>query len=441
VSSAALCRGASALVLATAVAIAALLASGCSTRAAHSAVAAVDPRPAATNFPADVVGRGERLAAIGNCITCHSVPGQPAFAGGYPVRTPFGTVHGTNLTPDPDTGIGRWSEEAFRRALREGVDRAGHNLYPAFPYDHFTRLTDDDVRALYAYLMTREPVRMETPPNDIWVPRSFVSVWKALYFRPGPDPAANAGAEASLARGRYLVDGLAHCGACHTPHNALGAEQRDRAFDGYDVDGWHAPALNAKSTSPLPWSVEALTTYLRTGIADGHAVSAGPMHGVTGNLAAADPADVAAIATYIVSLDTRTPAQREALARASVDRGTRGASPPTGNGALIYAGTCAQCHDLGRQAEGGALQLPLAIAPTLPTPANLIHIVRDGITPAPHERFPWMPGYHGALTDAQLADLVAYVRTMSGQPPWPDVAGAVRAAGKGRSAELPRGSG
>jgi len=289
-------------------------------------------------------------------------------------------------------------------------------------------MTDDDLHAIYAYLMTREPVRATVPANSVIVPRPLVAVWKALYFRRGP--VSPSSADARLAHGEYLVEGLGHCGACHTPRNALGAEKREQAFDGADIEGWYAPALNAKSTSPVPWTVDALAAYLRTGIADAHAVSAGPMHGVTRNLARAAPDDVAAIAAYIVSLDTRDPAQRTARASASLAEGAHGHGPDTGAGALVYAGTCAQCHDRGRDAEGGALQLPLAIAPTLPTPANLVRIVRDGIVPRPDERFPWMPSYAGALTDNQLADLVAYVRTFSGMPPWSDVPAAVKAASK-----------
>lgn len=400
----------------------AAIAAGCSTSSAIDAASA----PAA--YAPEVVARGEQLAAVGNCISCHSVPGQAAFSGGYPVRTPFGTVYGTNLTPDPDTGLGAWSEAAFRRALREGLDREGRHLYPAFPYVHFTLLSDDDIHALYAFLMSRAPVRAEVPANTVWIPRPLVAVWKAMYFKP-PDaslPASMASAP-PLQRGRYLAEGLAHCGACHTPHNILGAEKTERAFDGNDVDGWFAPALNARSTSPVPWTADALAAYLRDGIAPSHAVSAGPMHGVTGNLAAAAPDDVAAIAAYIVSLDTRDPAQREAKANDASARGARGAAPATGSGALLYAGTCAQCHDRGRDAEGGALQLPLAIATTLPTPENLVRIVRDGITPAAHERFPWMPAYAGSFTDEQFAELVGYVRTFSGMPPWKDLTGAVRA--------------
>ena len=184
------------------------------------------------------------------------------------------------------------------------------------------------------------------------------------------------------------------------------------------------------STSPVPWSVDELATYLRTGIADAHAVSAGPMHGVTRNLARSTPDDVTAIAAYVVSLDTRDQSQRTAHANESLAQGARGRAPDAGAGALVYAGTCAQCHDRGRAAEGGALQLPRAIAPTLPTPANLVRIVRDGIVPRPDERFPWMPSYAGALNDDEVADVVAYVRTFSGLAPWRDVAAAIKAAAK-----------
>lgn len=398
--------------------------------ASHSALAPAAP-PAPAAFPPQLVARGAQLAAVGNCVTCHTAKDGKPYAGGFALKTPFGTVYGTNITPDRETGIGSWTEAAFERAMREGVDREGRHLFPAFPYDHFTKATDEDIRALYAFMMTREPVRAEVPANTVAIPRPFIGLWKAMYFERGrfrPDPSK----DARWNRGAYLSEGLGHCGACHTPRNKLGAEKKDESYAGGEVGGWHAPALNAASPSPVPWTADAMATYLRTGIADAHALTAGPMTPVVRNLAQAADEDVRAIAAYIESLDTRHAAVRHEQARKALATPPRGRAASAGNGAAIYAGACADCHDRGRAAEGGALPLPLAIALAIPTPANLIHIVRDGIIPKEHEHGPWMPDYAGALTERQLSDLVAYLRTFTELPPWDDVAGEVRRAAKER---------
>ncbi|MGZ5103246.1 MAG: c-type cytochrome [Usitatibacter sp.] len=370
---------------------------------------------AARSFDRAQVERGAALAAIGNCVTCHTAAGGKAYAGGYPLKTPFGTVHGSNITPDPETGIGRWSEADFTRALREGLSPEGHHYYPAFPYDYFTRLGDDDIAALFAFVMTREPVRNVPPANAMLVPRFAVAIWKQKYFDRTPfksDPAR----DAQWNRGAYLAEALAHCSACHTRRDKLGGEERKRYMSGGEVDGWHAPALNEDSPSPVPWNEQALSIYLRTGLVDDHAIAAGPMQGVVANLSRGRPEDVRALAAYTASLEARAGSRppRRSLAQ--------GAS----HGATLYAGACGDCHERGRDAEGGALQLPLAIALSLPTPSNLIHIVRDGILPGPHEARPWMPEFRHALTDDELAELLAYLRTMSGKEPWQDVRGEVR---------------
>src|ERR1700731_3731225 len=212
------------------------------------AIAAIDP-PAPQSFDAALVKRGRDLAAIVNCSDCHTVRDGKSFAGGLPVPTPFGTIFSSNITPDPETGIGRWPEAAFRRAMRSGVDRAGRHLYPTFPYDHFTNVSDEDDQALYAYLMTRQPVRAAARANQLPFPldqRFVIAGWKLLFLRRGTyQPDSTRSAEWN--RGAYLVEGLAHCGACHTPRNALGAERANGAFSGGDVDNWHAYAINAQS--------------------------------------------------------------------------------------------------------------------------------------------------------------------------------------------------
>jgi mono/diheme cytochrome c family protein len=388
----------------------------------------LSPAPDPASFEPELKQRGAELAKIGNCNTCHAGRDK-AFAGGRPIPTPFGTIYATNITPDPDTGIGRWSEAAFARAMREGVDQQGRHLYPAFPYDHFTKLTDDDVKALYAFVMTREGVRAQTPANELTFPlniRLSVAAWKLLFFRKGrfnPDPAH----DEAWNRGAYLADAVGHCGACHTPRNRLGAERKGDAFAGGEAEGWHAPALNSASPSPVPWTEEALHTYLRRGIAEQHALTAGPMADVIRSLSRAPEQDIGAIARYIASLDTRTAEQKSASAAVGKTLPeTASGDTPVARGARIYAGACAECHDRGREAEGGAMRLELATGLTMPTPRNLIHIIREGIIPPDGESGGWMPGYAGALTDEQLTDLVTYLRSAAGRPPWPEVAAEVR---------------
>jgi mono/diheme cytochrome c family protein len=375
--------------------------------------------PAAASFDPGLVRKGGELAALGNCNTCHTAPGGKPYAGGRALKTPFGTLYGTNITPD-ETGIGGWSEAAFRRAMREGVDREGRHLYPAFPYEYYTRLTDEDIRALYAYLMTRAPVQAKTPPHELRFPynlRPLLGAWKALYFR--PDTRKNAQAN----RGAYLAEGLAHCGACHTPRSALGAEVKDRPFAGGEAEGWHAPALNESNPAPAPWDAQQLFNYLRTGIEARHAIAAGPMEPVVRNLARVSEADVRAIAGYFAPLLRTNPREKTAV------------SDPGGPGAAIYAGACGTCHDRGRGASSGSgLQLALATAVTVPTSRNLIRITLEGIPPPAGEPGRSMPGFAQALTDAQVKELMHYSRERfgGGAPPWNDVDEELRKAREGK---------
>ena len=406
-------------------------------------LAPIDP-PARSSFDAALIRRGEQLAGVGNCAACHTTRDGGPYAGGVALATPFGTVHGTNLTPDPDSGIGRWSEAAFRRAMRDGVARSGSRLYPVFPFDHYARASDDDLQALYAFLMTREPVRAEAPANRLMFPLGFrplLAGWSLLYLDRAPPP-HDTRMSAEWNRGAYLTASLGHCSSCHSPRTALGGEDRRRRFDGGEAEGWYVPALNAKSPSPLPWSVEQLTDYLSSGIARDHAIAGGPMQGVVAGLARAAPADVRAIAVYIGSVMGDPTPQRDERAKASVARAERGPlvanastvtsgdRSPLGLGAAVYAGACASCHDLGRRlSSGGALQLPLAVAVHDPDPRSLIRIVLGGIEPLDGEPGRLMPAFGAQLTDEQVTALLTFLRqTAAGAPPWPDLAAAVRSA-------------
>ncbi len=313
----------------------------------HGAIAPITP-PARSAFDPAAIDRGARLAALGDCISCHTVPGGTPFAGGRGVQTPFGTIYASNITPDPATGIGAWSEAAFRRAMHEGVDRDGHQLYPAFPYDHFTLLTEADDADLYAFLMTRAPVQADTPSDDLPFPlniRALLAGWKLLFFRPAsfqPDPAQSA----AWNRGAYLAQGLAHCGACHTPRNFLGAEKSGRRFAGGDAQGWSAYALDAASPAPEPWTADAIYAFLRRGWQAAHGVALGPMGEVTHNLAGAPDDDVRAIATYVASFlgtPQSHPASPPALAAAP--------------GEALYRGACASCHEGSRGPPFGGIDL------------------------------------------------------------------------------------
>jgi mono/diheme cytochrome c family protein len=387
-------------------------------------IAAVDV--ATTTFDPALVQKGAELAAVGNCIACHTVPGSKAFAGGLELPTPFGTIHSTNITPDPETGIGTWSEAAFVRAMREGVDRQGRHLYPAFPYDHFTHVTDEDNQALYAYLMTRAPVKATPPANDLMFPlqiRPLLAVWKLLYLDDGPfqpDPKRSE----EWNRGAYLAEGLGHCGACHTPRNWLGAEDTSRHFEGGEAEGWVAYAIDETSPAPTPWDKPALAFFLRNGWHEKHGVSRGPMAEVTGNLAGLPESDITAIADYVAALMGERETQRQAaeepgsaMAEAAVRGGT------AAQGAAIYDSACAMCHDSGRPPPFGGLDFRLSTAVNAPNPQNIVNVTLFGLPPADGEASAVMPGFAATLNDQQIADLLAYMRQrFSGKPAWEGVA-------------------
>jgi mono/diheme cytochrome c family protein len=390
------------------------------------AIAPVDPPPD-SSFATASIEKGAVLAGAGYCMVCHTRPGGLPYAGGYGLRTPFGTIYSTNITPDPETGIGRWSLAAFTRAMHEGVSRDGSHLFPAFPYDHFTKVSDEDVAALYAYVMTRAPVRGSAPANTIRFPlniRALQEGWKILFFRNGryqPNPSKSA----EWNRGAYLAEGLSHCGGCHTPRNLLGAEKARNAYAGAAIEDWIAPALTDANPAPVPWTDSELYGYLRRGVSALHGVSAGPMSPVvhTG-LAQVPDNDIRAIAVYFADLDhaadrmdTAAAAVTKALATSGLGSG-REYDPD----ARLYAAACIGCHynavptPLPERPE-----LALNSALTLPDPTNFIQVVLRGIGIGEGGPGLVMPAYAG-LTDAEIARIAAYLRrTRTDRPAWTGV--------------------
>lgn len=384
------------------------------TLAIEPAIAPV-ARPDVALSPA-LVAQGGRIVALGDCVVCHTAPGGHAYAGGLPLKTPFGTLYTTNITPDRETGIGEWSFEAFRRAMRRGVSRDGHLLYPAFPYIHYTKVTDEDLRAAYAFLMTRAPVHAPARRNELPLPLRFrpsLAVWNLLYLREGPEPAAgNTPAE----RGRYLVEGLGHCSSCHTPLGIIGGEQRHAFMQGGVVDDWSAPALDQLAAAPRPWTAGQITDYLRTGLASEHGAAAGPMRPVTENLGRVPREDAQAIAAYLLTL--QKPLR------------TAKPSPPSGDldqridhGRQVFAGACAECHGEGSPMRGAMGRPALAMSSAVfgPTPRNAIMTIREGLAwPSQPGTTAYMPPFADVLSDRQIADLLAYLRSTSPHAaPWP----------------------
>ena len=383
----------------------------------RSSFAPID-RPQASSFPVENVKAGAVLAAIGNCATCHTRDGGAAYAGGRPIVTPFGTIHATNITPDPSTGIGGWSEPSFIRAVREGVSRDGRHLYPAFPYDHMAKMAESDIKNVYAFLMTRRAQVSASPANELAFPfniRSLVAGWK-LFFLDRGGFTQDASKTVEWNRGAYLVEGLAHCGSCHTPRNVLGAEDKSRAYAGADVQGWTAPALGATSVAAVPWTGERLAEYLGKGRSPQHGVAAGPMADVIGNLAQVPDSDIKAMATYVASLaGAATKERQERGARAIARAGGEGAvtrpAAAAAPGASVYAGACAGCHgEAGRQPLDPALNLALSTTVRAASPNNLVRVVLGGIGRTDNQPGPHMPGFANALTDKQIGDLLEYVR-------------------------------
>lgn len=380
----------------------------------HSAIPPV-PAPAASSFSSALLEQGRQVFAAGDCAVCHTSEGGLPNAGGRAMQTPFGTVNTTNLTPDPETGLGLWSFEAFDRAMRRGISRDGKNLYPAFPYTAFAKITPDDMFALYAYLQTLPAVRSETAPAQMLAGvnlRPVNAVWNAFYLDPQPltpDPTQSD----IWNRGRYLVEGAGHCSACHSPRDVLGGEKPQ--MSGAFVDGWFAPALAGTAPTQRGWSEDQLFAYLRDGHAPGIAVASGPMGEVVESLTALPDADIRAMAHYLDTLSTP----------AAVVSPVEQATPAPGPGARLFRSACASCHEPGLPGALTAAQVSLSTSAAIraPHPQALHTVIRDGIEAPLDLSLRDMPPFGGQLSESELAELTTYLRARYAPdlPAWRDV--------------------
>ena len=363
------------------------------------------------------VERGRYLAAAGNCISCHTRSGGPAYAGGVPFDTPLGVIHSTNITPDPDTGLGRWGLADFRRAMHEGVAPGGRHLFPAFPYPSFTRISDADIADLYAYLKTLEAKRGSRQDNGaMFSMRWPMALWNSLQFTPGRF-VPRAGRTPEWNRGAYLVEALLHCGSCHSPRNWMLAEAADRPLQGGElradagngsVRSWSAVDLRTGEGGLSAWSAEDLVRYLQRGVAS-KAGAYGPMNEVILNSTRwLTSEDLHAVAVYIKSFRAsstgsgRTPA---VMANAAA-------------GGVIYKDRCAKCH--GPSGRGNLFSGPPVAGGAVvqaEDPSSLLNVILFGPKTAPEVNYgQWetMQGYADILDDEQVAAVANFMRSSWG---------------------------
>jgi mono/diheme cytochrome c family protein len=370
--------------------------------------------------------RGRSLTVVADCAACHTVPGGPAFAGGRPIETPFGTLIAPNITPDPDTGIGAWTDDEFVNALRRGTGRNGEHLYPAMPYNYLTKLTRQDALDIRAYLNTVTPVLRDVVANQLPFPfniRISMLAWNALFFREG-EYRPDAGNSAEWNRGAFLVEGPAHCGACHTPKNLLGGDKSSETLQGSQLQGWFAPNITNDARRGLGgWSADDIAAYLRTGHKSAAAAS-GPMgEEVALSSSHMSDADLRAIAVYLKS----RPGQGGERAT-PVDAG----DPAMKAGSAIYTDLCSACHT--KDGSGVTTLIPpLKGAPTVQSvdPISLVRVVLRGARSVATDEEPTaagMPSFAWQLDDDEVASVTTYIRNA-----WGNAAPAVSADSVGQA--------
>jgi mono/diheme cytochrome c family protein len=376
-----------------------------------AALLAADNAIADSDNYVDVV-RGRALAAVGDCVACHTAPGGTPFAGGLALQTPFGAIMTPNITPDDGTGIGRWSRDNFARAMHEGRRPDGSFLYPAFPYPYYTKVTRQDTDAIYDYLRTLAPVSNSVNRRTLPFPfsiRTAMLGWNTLFFSAGYF-APDAKRSEQFNRGAYLVEGLGHCGACHTPLNALGANKADQFLQGNKIDDWTAPNITGDARIGVGnWSVDEIVQYLKTG-QNGTSLASGPMKEVVENSTSKMPdADLKAMAVYL----------KERGASGSPAPAALPASDPQMRiGEAVFIDTCSACHM--RSGAGDEHIFPRLTGNAVvkqDDPASLVHIILTGSRAAATDAAPTapaMPSLGYRLTDSQLAAVVTYIRNSWG---------------------------
>lgn len=367
------------------------------------------------------ITRGRYLVTAGDCVACHQNDAGD-LAGGRGIETPFGTIRAANITPDRETGIGTWSADDFARALHEGLAPGGRRLYPAFPYAFYTRITREDADAIYAWLRSIPPVRNVVDRDTLPFPlniRTVMRGWNALFFEPGrfqPAP----GRSEEWNRGAYLVTGLGHCGACHTPVNVLGASRAGEALAGQPLQGWFAPNISANGYQGIgAWGVDDIVQYLRTG-ATGWTRASGPMAEVVEfSTSRMTDADLRAIAVYLKDQPSRGVATAPVPLAAGI--------PSMRAGAAIFTDNCAACHGgNGRGVEGLIPSLTDNQIVLQHGAETLGRVVISGVRAMATDAdptAPGMPSFGWRLNDAQVADVLTYMRNT-----WGNAAPAVEAA-------------
>jgi mono/diheme cytochrome c family protein len=360
-----------------------------------------------------LVDKGAYLARAGGCEACHTTPGGRPYAGGAAINSPFGRLYAPNITPDKTYGIGAWNDDEFYRAMHNGVGKHGQYLYPAFPYQWFTKVSRQDVLAIKAYLDTIPPVNVASKPTRLSFPfdlRSGLGIWNEAYFKPEefkPDPAK----APEWNRGAYLVEGLGHCGDCHTPKNVAMAPDNAKAFSGGQIDDWYAPNITSDPSRGIgKWSDDELFAYLKAGATPSQGVVAGPMAQVVhDSLAHLTDADIHAIVTYLKT--TPAIADYEPV-RLSQPDGAHAV------GAAVYLDHCASCHQLNGAGRPGAVP---ALADnglvTAKGPENVIRVILQGRLAT--GTFAPMPAVGRDMTDQEVAEVADYVRNAwSNAAPW-----------------------
>jgi mono/diheme cytochrome c family protein len=366
----------------------------------------------------ELVARGEYLARAGDCIACHTPPEGRIFAGGRAMLTPFGTLYTSNITPDPETGIGKWSADDFYKTMHNGRFPDGGLIYPAMPFASYTKVTRADSDAIFAYLMSIPPVQQRNRPHELRFPydnRSLILGWRTLFFREGeykPDTTKSA----EWNRGAYLVEGLGHCGMCHSPINALGGTSQSDAFKGglIPMQNWYAPSLTSNREGGLgDWNIKDITDLLKTGIS-ARGVVYGPMAEVVHNsLQYLTDEDTRAMAVYLKGIAEPSPPPPPSSALPKTE-----SSLLISLGKTVYDARCASCHGLhgeGRPPHWPPLAGNQSIE--MESPVNAIRMVLNGGYPpgtAGNPRPYGMPPFAGLLSDNEVAAVVSYIRTAWG---------------------------